>query len=515
MVNATSRLTSEAVARDLTPVVCGPVFCPGSDRYEGARRSWNGRIDRRPLAIVRCVRVADVITAVRYARDNDIELSVRSTGHNVTGWAVSDGGLTVDVCALQGIRVDPTLEQATVQSGVRWAALDKTTQMFGLATTGGRVSTTGVAGLTLGGGYGWLMRRYGLTVDNLRRVELITAEGEPATASDAENPELFWGLRGGGGNFGIATAFEYRLHRVGPEVTGGAAFYPADRVREVLHWYREFMAQASDELSAQCNVLRMPAAHFIPEQLHGLPVVAIAVCHVGRGDTAERDLTPLRELGPPLAHHIRAMPYTTLQHLYDFAGLFGCQVHGRAGQLAALSDAVVEALAQYAPLIPSPQSIVMLSPLGGAVSRVGEHDTAYSHRDAAFSYSIDAVWRDPAEADANITWVEQLWAALRPSSVGVYVNELGDEGPARVRSAYNERTWWRLRALKERWDPHNVFHLNQNVPPLRAFAHPRRSPEESGQRAPDRRAVSATGENARTSLSYRLDDECPPIRERM
>jgi FAD/FMN-containing dehydrogenase len=467
MVNAPSRSTSEALIRDLAKAVCGPVFCPGDDRYEVARRVWNGRIDRRPVAIVRCVSVADVITAVRYARDNDIELSVLSTGHNISGWGISDGGLTVDVCALQGIKVDPTRRLATVQSGVRWAALDKTTQMWGLATTGGRVSTTGVAGLTLGGGYGWLMRRYGLTVDNLRRVELITAEGEPVTASDAENPELFWGLRGGGGNFGIATSFEYRLHRVGPEVTGGAAFYPVARVREVLNWYREFMAQASDELSAQCNVLRMPAAHFIPEELHGLPVVAIAVCHVGASVAAERDLAPLRELGPPLAHHIRAMRYTTLQHLYDFAGLFSYQVHGRSGQLSALSDAVIEALAQYAPLIRSPQSIVMLSPLGGAVSRVGEHDTAYSHRDAAFSYSINAVWRDPAEADANIAWVEQLWAALRPSSVGVYVNELGDEGPARVRSAYNERTWWRLRALKERWDPHNVFHLNQNVPPLR------------------------------------------------
>jgi FAD/FMN-containing dehydrogenase len=409
-----------------------------------------------------------VVTAVRYAWRHGIELSVRSTGHNTTGWAVSDGGLTIDLSALGGIRVDPARRTVTAQPGVLWGALDERTQEFGLATTGGRISTTGVAGLTLGGGYGWLMRRYGLAVDNLCAVDLVTADATPVRASPTDNADLFWALRGGGGNFGIATSLEYRLHPVGPRVTGGAAFYPVTEAGRILRWYRDFMAGAPDELSAQCNMLRLPPVPFVPAHLHGQAAVAIAVCHLGSAPDAERDLAPMRELGEPMADLVRRMRYTTLQRLYDEAGQFGLLVHGRCGHLPALDDGAVDVLAEHAPLVPSPQSIVMLSPLGGAVARVGEFDTAFSHRTCAFSYSVNAVWREPRDSAAHIGWAERLWAALRPYSAGVYVNELGDEGAARVREAYHQRTWARLRAVKQRYDPGNVFRLNQNIPPAQS-----------------------------------------------
>jgi FAD/FMN-containing dehydrogenase len=452
-------------ARDLARVVRGALLLPGDDGYDAARAVWNGRVDRRPMLIVRCAGVPDVAAAIGYARRNDIELSVRSTGHNATGWSVSDGGLTIDLSAMRDIRVDARDRRATVEAGVLWGQLDERTQAAGLATTGGRISTTGVAGLTLGGGYGWLMRSHGLAADNLRRVNLVTADGRPVTASATENPDLFWGLRGGGGNFGVATSFEFDLHPVGPRVTGGAAFYPADRLRRVLRWYREFTARAPDELSAQCNVLRVPPAPFIDAELHGRLVVAIAVCHLGPPERAERDLEPLRALGAPLVHRIRTMRYTSLQRLYDMAGHFGRRVHGRSTHLAALGDGAIEALAEHAPRIRSVDSIVMMSPLGGAVARVGELDTAVGHRSAALNCAVDAVWDDPGESEPSIRWVEETWAALRPYRTGVYVNELGDEGPDRVREAYHPSAWARLRTLKQRYDPENVFHLNQNVPP--------------------------------------------------
>ncbi|HKT03829.1 MAG TPA: FAD-binding oxidoreductase [Rugosimonospora sp.] len=460
-----SRTGGIAAARDLAGLVRGAVLRPGDDGYDGARSLWNGRLDRRPMLIVRATSPLDVSAAVTYARRQDIELSVRSTGHNVTGWAVSDGGLTLDLSALRGVRIDPARRLATVEPGVLWGQFDSAAQAVGLATTGGRISTTGVAGLTLGGGYGWLMRSHGLAADNLARLDLVTADGVARTASATENPDLFWGVRGGGGNFGVATSLQFRLHPVGPRVTGGAAFYPAGQLRRVMRWYRDFMAQAPDELSAQCNVLRMPPAPFIDAELHGRLVVAIAVCHVGTADAAERDLDPMRALGPPLARGIRTMRYTSLQRLYDMAGRFGRCVYGRSGHLPALHDGAIEALAEYAPGIHSTGSIVMISPLGGAVARVGELDTAVSHRCAAFNCAVDAVWTEPREAPASIAWVERTWAALRPFQTGVYVNELGDEGPERIAEAYHPQAWQRLRALKRRYDPDNVFHLNQNVPP--------------------------------------------------
>ncbi|MFI5495975.1 FAD-binding oxidoreductase [Actinoplanes sp. NPDC051859] len=454
-----------AAYRDLGRLVRGPLLRPGDEGYDSARRVWNGAIDRRPLLIAQCADADDVSAAVRYAVRNGIELSVRSTGHNVTGCAISDGGLTLDLSGLRDIRIDPDRRTAVVQPGVLWGDFDAAAQEHGLATTGGRISTTGVAGLTLGGGFGWLMRRYGLSADNLRAVDLVTADGRRSRVDPSTDAELFWALRGGGGNFGVATALEFRLHPVGPMVTGGAAFYPEAEAGRVLRWYRDFLRDAPDVVSAQCNLLRLPPAPFVPAELHGRSAVAIAVCHTGTDTEAERDLAALGDLGPPLLRRIGRMRYLSLQRLYDMAGRFGSFVYGRAGYLPALDDQAVTVLEKGAGAVPSPHCIIMISPLGGAVARVGLGDTAVGHRSAQFSISVDAVWRSPAEAPAHRDWVNGLWRGLLPSTTGVYVNELGDEGPERTRSAYEETSWARLRSVKADVDPGNVFHLNQNIPP--------------------------------------------------
>ena len=459
---------SAAAHRDLRRLIRGSLLGPGDDGYDAQRRVWNGAIDRRPMAIVRCAEAGDVAAAVRYAVPRGIELSIRSTGHNVTGCAISDGGLTLDLSGLREIRIGRGSRTAVVQPGVLWGDFDRRAQEDGLATTGGRISTTGVAGLTLGGGFGWLMRRYGLAADNLRAAELVTADGVVSRVDETADADLFWALRGGGGNFGVVTSLEFRLHPVGPEVTGGAVFYPATAAGRVLRWYRDVIRAAPDDLSAQCNLVRLPPAPFVPAELHGRPAVAVAVCHLGTEADARRDLAGLDALGPPLLRRIGRMRYTSLQRLYDIAGRYGSQVCGRAGYLPALDDRVIAVLENRAAPVPSPHCIVMISSLGGAVGRVGESATAVGHRSAAFSVSVDAVWQRPADAPAHRDWVTRVWAGLRPCTAGVYVNELGDEGPDRVRAAYHPASWSRLRALKARYDPDNVFHLNQNIPPAGA-----------------------------------------------
>ncbi len=461
---ADGQLGSGAV-RALRRELRGAVLVPGDPGYDDARRVYNGRVDRRPAAIARCAGPADVLAALRFARGEGLRPAVRGGGHSAAGHGVCEGGLVIDLSAMKGVRVDPARRTVRAQAGLTWGELDHETQAFGLATPGARISSAGIAGVTLGGGYGWLMRRHGLAVDNLLSVELATADGRLATASASENPELFWGLRGGGGNFGIATSLVYRLHPVGPLVTGGMAFWPAERHAEVLRFYRGLMSAAPDDLSALCNFLLLPPAPFVPPHRVGTPVVAIAVCHTGTPEEARRDLSPLGELGEPLIDRIGPMPYLRLQRMYDAAGVFGRRTHGRCGHLAGLGDGAVDALAEHAARIPSPYSIVMVSALGGAVARVGEHDTAFGHRRTPFDAAVDAVWTDPRDDARHFRWADDAWRAVRPFTAGVYVNELGDEGPERVREAYPPATFRRLAALKAAWDPDNLFRLNQNVPP--------------------------------------------------
>ena len=443
----------------------GQVLRPGEPGYDEARRVWNARVNRRPGLILRPTDAADVAHAVVTARQHRVELAIRSSGHNAAGFAVSDGGLVLDLSHLKRLEVDPRRRVARAEPGVTWGELDRATQVHGLATTGGRISTTGVSGLTLGGGYGWLMRSCGLAVDNLRSAELVTAEGQLTRANSEENVELFWGLRGGGGNFGVVTSFEFDLHRIGPTVTGGAVFYPLEQAGELLRFYREFMASARDELTALFNVLIAPAAPFVPQELRGVPVVAIAICHAGTVDDARRDLAPLRDAGQPLLDRVGPMPYTALQRLFDAAGEFGRCVYGRSGHLASLEDEAIDVLVRHAAGITSPLSIVMISPLGGAVSRVPAEETAYSRRGAAYSVAIDSVWIDAADSERHIQWTDRFWAGLASFTSGVYVNELGAEGGLRVRDAYSPAAFERLVALKDNWDPTNLFRLNQNIEP--------------------------------------------------
>jgi FAD/FMN-containing dehydrogenase len=453
------------IINELRKSLRGILLGPADKGYDAARRVWNGRIDRKPTLIVRCAGVADIVHAVNFAQRYNIPLSVRSTGHNVTGCAVCDNGLTIDLSLMKGIHVDPVRIMAHAQPGVTWGEFDHETQAFGLATTGGRISTTGIAGVTIGGGYGWLMRKYGLAIDNLKSVDIVTADGSFLTASATTNADLFWGVRGGGGNFGIITSLEFQLHPIGPLVTGGMVFYPAAQATELLHFYREFMATASNDLEALFNFLVAPSAPFVPQHLQGLPVVAIAICHVGSLDDARHDLTPLFELGQPLLNRIGPMPYTRLQRLFDAAGVFGYFVHGKSGHLLDLSDEVIDTLVTHAANMTSPLSIVMISSLGGALGCVGEHDTAFSHRNTAFDYAIDSIWSDPCQSEKHMRWADDFGEVMRPFSTGVYVNELGDEGEERVQEAYSPTTYARLVALKNKYDPYNLFRHNQNIKP--------------------------------------------------
>jgi FAD/FMN-containing dehydrogenase len=422
-------------------------------------------IDRKPALIVRCAGVADVIDAVNFARRHHLLVSVRGGGHNVTGNAVCEGGLMIDLSPMKGIRVDPVRRTARAQAGLTWGEFDHETQVFGLATTGGQVSTTGIAGLTLGGGIGWLMRSYGLVVDNLLSVDMVMADGRLLTASATENEDLFWGVRGGGGNFGIATSFEYQLHRMGPIVLGGMLLYPAAQTKELLHFYREYMADAPDALMALVAFLTAPPAPFVPAHLHGTPMIAIGVCYAGSIEEGQRIVEPLRRFGPPALDLLSPMPYSAIQQLFDAAVPFGLQVYLKSDHLVRLSEEVIDTVVTHAATMTSPLSVAIIVPLGGMVSRVGEHDTAFGHRDTAYDYVIYSMWTNPGEAERHIQCTRDFWTAMQPFSAGVYVNELGNEGEDRVRAAYPPATYERLVALKNKYDPTNFFRMNQNIKP--------------------------------------------------
>ncbi len=443
----------------------GALLRPGDDGYDAARRVWNGMIDRKPALIVPCAGVADVINAVNFARTHNLLVSVRGGGHNVTGNAVCEGGIMIDLSPMKGIRVDPVRRTARAQAGLTWREFDHETQAFGLATTGGQVSSTGIAGLTLGGGVGWLMRTCGLAVDNLLSVDIVTADGRLLTASATENEDLFWGVRGGGGNFGIVTSFEYRLHPIGPLVLGGMLLYPAAQAKELLHFYREFMAGTPNELMALVAFLTAPPAPFVPAHLQGTPMVAIAICYAGSIEEGQRVVEPLRRFGPPALDLLSPMPYTVIQQLFDAANPFGLQVYVKSDHLADLGDEVIDTLVTHAATATSPLSVVILFPLEGVVSRVGEQETAFGHRNTAYDYVIYSMWTDPQESERHIQWTRDFWTAMQPFSTGVYVNELGNEGEDRVRAAYLPATYERLIALKNRYDPANLFRLNQNIKP--------------------------------------------------
>lgn len=446
---------AETAVEDFRAELQGELLHQGHPDYDAARRVYNVMIDKRPALIVRCRGVADVIAAVNFARTHDALVAVRCGGHNVAGSSTCDGGLVIDLSPMKGIRVDPVRRTVRAEGGVTWGELDRETQVFGLATTGGVFSTTGIGGLTLGGGIGYLNRKHGLSCDNLLSADVVTADGRVLVASAAENDDLFWALRGGGGNFGVVTSFEYRLHPVGP-VLAGMLVHPLDRAKEALRFYRDFAATAPDEVRVDASLGTSPDG----------PGLAIVVCYCGSVEEGERVLRPLRQFGPPVEDTIAPVPYKTIQTLLEAVIPPGYCHYWKSSFLRELSDDAISTAVDSFPTVSSPQSLVIIEHLGGAISRVGEQDTAYSHRYARYTFLVASIWADPAESAKHIEWARNLWGATQPFlDDAVYVNYLGEgEGETRVRAAYGAN-YERLVALKSKYDPNNLFRLNQNIRP--------------------------------------------------
>ena len=463
--DAPNSVVPTRAVQELAASVRGEVIQPGVEGYDTARQVWNAMIDKYPALIVRCAGVADVLNAVTFARTHDLVVAVRGGGHNVAGNATCDGGMLIDLSGIKSMRIDPILCTARAGPGLTWGEFDHETQAFGLALTGGIQSTTGIAGFTLGGGFGYLARKHGLTCDNLLSADVITADGRFLTASSSEHADLFWGLRGGGGNFGIVTSFEFRLFPLGP-VLGGMLIYPASRAREVLRFYREYVDTAPDELFTIPQFTTAPTAPHIPSHLHGKPVLNMVICYAGEPGDGERILHPLRSFCPPDADLVKTIPYTQVQRLLDAANPRGRLNYWKAEYFTGYSDAAIDTIVDFAARMQSPYSKVLLSHLQGAISRVGHDETAYIHRTAPFLLNINAMWTDPHESAEHIGWARDFWTAMQPFSAGgVYVNFLSNEGEERVRTAYDPKTYERLVALKNKYDPMNFFRLNQNIKP--------------------------------------------------
>jgi FAD/FMN-containing dehydrogenase len=449
----------------IIPRFTGTLIGPDDDGYETARRVYNGMIDRRPALIARCESVPDVAAALAYARAEGLEVAVRAGGHAAPGFATTDGGIVIDLSPLKAIEVDPVRRVAWVQPGVLWGELDAATQEHGLAVTGGRVSSTGVAGFTLGSGSGWLERRMGLAADNLRAARVLTASGRIVTASKRENADLFWALRGGGGNFGIVVEFEFALQPVGPEVLGGMLLWPRDRAAEVFRTYRELMAGAPDALCGGLALVSAPPLPVVPTEMQGRPAVGVIFLYAGDPARGEEHLGRLRALGP-VVDSVAPVPYCAVQTMMDGGHPEGLRDHFKSRMLDALPDAAIDALIAEAEEAPSTLSAVLLQPLGGAFGRVGEMDTALGHRDAEWAIQVLAQWLEPDLDEANRAWVGAVNDALapwsRPASFPNFIAEGGDVAPA-----YGPERYARLVAAKRRWDPDNVFRLNHNVRPYK------------------------------------------------
>jgi FAD/FMN-containing dehydrogenase len=447
----------------------GEVIVPGDLEYDAARAVWNSSVDRHPRVIARCCDSADVASAVRFARDNDLEIAIRGGGHNVAGTAVCDDGIVLDLSLMRAVRVDPVGRTALVQGGALWGDVDDQTQAYGLATTGGIVSHTGVGGLTLGGGIGWLMRKHGLTVDNLLEAEVVTADGEIIRASDREHPDLFWALRGGGGNFGVVTSFRFALHPVGPILTAGPVFWAAEDTSDVLRFYREFAADAPDELMTIVRLGTVPPLPVISDEVHFRPAIAVASCYAGSVEDGEQAVRALREFRTPLVDLVGPTPYLALQSGLDSTVPHGWRYYWKGTNLDALSDAVVDIVAAHAYQATSPRSYAAIFHSGGTVARAAAGATPYSGRGVQHIMSIDAVWlpeQDDTTRAAETAWAGSFFDALQPQSAGVYVNFLdADDNPSRIHEAYRDTTYRRLAALKRRYDPENVFHHNRNIRP--------------------------------------------------
>jgi FAD/FMN-containing dehydrogenase len=444
----------------------GELVLPTHPAYEEQRRIWNGSIDRFPALIARCASVADVIAAVKFARETSLLVAVRGGGHSFPGFSVCDGGIVIDLGLMTKIEVNVANRRVVAQAGIRLGDLDAATQPFGLAVPAGIVTHTGLAGLTLGGGIGWLMRKYGLTIDQLLAVDVVTADGSFVSASEAENPDLFWGVRGGGGNFGIVTRFEFRLNPVGPMVLAGPIFWPMADSASVMRFYREWIADAPDDLTTIIVHRMAPALPYVPPELHGRPVIAVTVCWAGSIEDGERFVRPMRRFGRPVLDLCQPKPFVEHQAMFDPSLPSGWWYYFRSCDVETLTDEIIDITAQHSLAMRSPINTFPIFQLGGAVARVGDDETVFSARRAGHTFNINATTATAEGFDEERAWSRGLWEALKPHHTSVYVNFLMDEGEDRIRQAYGPAKYDRLKALKEKYDPDNFFRLNQNIRPV-------------------------------------------------
>lgn len=467
---AAAALGSEAVSagtrnaarfNDLGKMLRGELVTPADANYDALRAVWNGMIDRRPAAIARCTGAADVMAVVNFAQDRGIAVTVRGGGHHVAGKAVRDGAIVIDLAPMQGIRVDPDKKHARAEGGLRWGAFDHETLAHGLYTTGGTVSVTGIGGLTLGGGLGWLMRKHGLSCDNLIGADVVTADGRLMSANASENNDLFWALRGGGGNFGVVTAFEYRLHDVEP-IVGGLAVYSGDRLKDMLRFYRDFTASAPDQLETQAGAMIGPPGTPVEGQVAGW----MAVCHSGPQAEGERIVAPIKAFGPPVLDFIGPTSYGAIQTMFDGGMAVTTRNYWRSSFMKTLEDDVLDSLALHAGAMPRPGTLLLIEHMGGAINRIGEHETAFANRGARYNVSVLSSWLDPDSDEKNVAWTRQFGDELNASSTGgAYVNYMANsDNPAAVRAAY-EANFERLVEVKRKYDPGNFFNSSEIIKP--------------------------------------------------
>jgi FAD/FMN-containing dehydrogenase len=467
MIDKMTALDEELIAA-LRAGLRGELLTPADASYDDARTVRNGLIDRRPALIARCSGTADVVECVNFAREHELVLSIRGGGHNVAGNAVNDGGLVIDLSQMRGVYVDPSARTVRTQGGATWGDVDRETQLFGLATPGGLISSTGVGGLTLHGGVGWFRRKLGMSLDNLLSVEIVTADGQVRKASETENADLFWAVRGAGSNFGVVTSFEFALHPVGPLVTVAAPFYALEDADQVARAWRDFMATAPDEISSALDFWSVPAVEMFPAELHGRAFVVPAAAYYGPAEEGERALRPLRELAKPLLDLSGTMPYTILQSaFFDWAFPKDWLYYWKSLYLRELDDEAISEIIHLATTRPSSQSLIALWHHGGAMARVGETETAFGRRDNRYLISFDTTWTDPDESEQAIAWTRDAWAAMHQfSDGGLYLNfpGFGEEKEELLRAAYGVN-YDRLVDLKTKYDPGNLFRKNLNIPP--------------------------------------------------
>ena len=468
MAHDKSRRLTTAQVEAFRMQLRGEVLDPSNPSYDAMRVVWNGMIDRRPALIARCRNAADVAASIGFARDHGLAIAIRSGGHNVAGYAVCDGGLMIDMSPMNGVRLVPGLDSAIVEGGATWADVDAATTLFGRATPGGLISATGVAGLTLSGGIGWLRGTHGLSCDNLLAADIVTAEGKLIRANETENPDLFWALRGGGGNFGVVVSFEFKLHPIEPELMFCGPAYPEERANEIIPLWRDYMKSAPDRLSGLAEFSTLPQDPSIPEQAWGRRVVALAHVYDGPAEEGERVVQPLRSFGEPLVDFSGRMPYRTIQSLYDALFPKGRdRCYWKSTYLKGLDDDVTHEITSRMAQRPSEMTFASIWKFGGAVQRVAAEASAFGDRSMPFMLSLDAIWSKPEDDEANMGWVRKFWNDMQRHSTGrMYLNFPGHgEGSNLVRDAFGADAYARLQKVKRKYDPENLFRMNQNVPP--------------------------------------------------